>query len=278
MKPEELEVKAAAELAKQQAMDARLVCCSSTGCQSSGSAEILAALRAELKARQIDTKVHVGGTGCMGLCSKGPLIRMTVKGHEDVLFSEMKPELATEVIDDIVVPMVAGQKAAEGNAILAEHTLDLNEPFFRLQDRVVLSNNGHADPEKLEEYLAHGGYQGLRRALAMSSEEICKEMQASGLRGRGGAGFPTGLKWEFARRVKSDVKYVICNGDEGDPGAFMDRSVLEGDPHAVLEGMMIAARAMEATNGVFYIRAEYPLAVERIEKAIRQARGAGLVG
>ena len=147
-----------------------------------------------------------------------------------------------------------------------------------MQRRVVLGNNGRTDPEDLGDYIAHGGYQGLRKALTMSAEDICKEVLASGLRGRGGAGFPTGLKWDLTRKVQSDVKYVICNGDEGDPGAFMDRSVLEGDPQAVIEGMLIAARAMNATNGIFYIRAEYPLAVERIEKALKQARAAGLAG
>lgn len=278
MKPEELEVKAAAELAKQQAMDVRLVCCSSTGCQSSGASEVIGRLKADLKARELDGRVQVAGTGCMGLCSKGPLVRMTARGHEDVLFSEMTAELAGRLVDEVVAPMVGDQRIENPTGPLAAHVVHLDEPFFALQERVVLANNGHADPEKLADYLVHGGYQGLRRALTMSAEEICQEMLASGLRGRGGAGYPTGLKWDFARRMQSDVKYVICNGDEGDPGAFMDRSVLEGDPHAVIEGMMIAARAMNATNGVFYIRAEYPLAVERIEKAIRQARQAGLVG
>jgi NADH:ubiquinone oxidoreductase subunit F (NADH-binding)/(2Fe-2S) ferredoxin len=278
MKPEELEIKAAAEIAKQQAFDARLVCCTSTGCQSSGASEIVAGLKAELKARQLDTKVQVTGTGCMGLCSKGPLIRMTAKNQKDILFSDIKPEMAKTVIDDVVAPVLGGATIEQPTGDLEKHYLDLDEPFFAMQDRVVLENNGRSDPEKLEEYLVHGGYQGLRRALTMSAEEICKEMLDSGLRGRGGAGFPTGLKWDLTRKVQSDVKYVICNGDEGDPGAFMDRSVLEGDPHAVIEGMLIAARAMNATNGVFYIRAEYPLAVERIEKALRQARVAGLVG
>jgi len=278
MKPEELEIKAAAEIAKQQAFDARLVCCTSTGCQSSGASEIVAGLKAELKARQLDTKVQVTGTGCMGLCSKGPLIRMTAKNQKDVLFSDIKPEMAKTVIDNVVAPVLGGATIEQPTGDLEKHYLDLEEPFFAMQDRVVLENNGRSDPEKLEEYLAHGGYQGLRKALTMSAEEICKEMLDSGLRGRGGAGFPTGLKWDLTRKVQSDVKYVICNGDEGDPGAFMDRSVLEGDPHAVIEGMLIAARAMNATNGVFYIRAEYPLAVERIEKALRQGRAAGLVG
>jgi len=220
----------------------------------------------------------VTGTGCMGLCSKGPLIRMTAKNQKDVLFSDIKPEMASAIIDQVVVPVLGGTKIEQPTGDLEKHYLDLDEPFFTMQDRVVLGNNGRSDPEKLEEYLVHGGYQGLRKALTMSAEDICKEMLDSGLRGRGGAGFPTGLKWDLTRKVQSDVKYVICNGDEGDPGAFMDRSVLEGDPHAVIEGMLIAARAMNATNGVFYIRAEYPLAVERIEKALRQARVAGLVG
>jgi NADH:ubiquinone oxidoreductase subunit F (NADH-binding)/(2Fe-2S) ferredoxin len=278
MKPEELEVKAAAELAKQQALEARLVCCSSTGCHSSGAADVAARLKADLKAKGLDAKVQVGGTGCMGLCSKGPLVRLTSKAHDDILCSEMTPDLATHLVEEVVAPLANGEPVADPVGVLGAHTVDLAAPFFAKQERVVLSNNGHADPEKLPEYLMHGGYQGLRKALTMTAEEICQEMLASGLRGRGGAGYPTGLKWDFARRVESDVKYVICNGDEGDPGAFMDRSVLEGDPHAVIEGMMIAARAMNATNGVFYIRAEYPLAVERVEKAIRQARVAGLVG
>ena len=278
MKPEELEIKAAAELAKQQAFDVRLVACSSTGCQSSGASEIIAGLKAELKAKQLDTKVQVCGTGCMGLCSKGPLVRMTPKNQKEVLFSDIKPEMAALIIDEVVAPVVAGTKIEQPTGALENHFLDLDSPFFALQDRIVLENNGRSDPERLEEYLVHGGYQGLRRAMTMTSEGICKEMLASGLRGRGGAGFPTGMKWDFARKVQSDVKYVICNGDEGDPGAFMDRSVLEGDPHAVIEGMLIAARGMEATHGVFYIRAEYPLAVERIEKALRQARAAGLAG
>jgi NADH:ubiquinone oxidoreductase subunit F (NADH-binding)/(2Fe-2S) ferredoxin len=278
MKPEELEVKAAAELAKQEAFEARLICCSSTGCQSSGASAIIDGLKAELKARQLEAKVQVCGTGCMGLCSKGPLVRMTSKAQTEILFSDIKPEMAAAVVDQVVVPVLGGTKIERPGGDLERHSLDLSEPFFTMQHRVVLENNGRTDPEKIEDYLAHGGYQGLRKAIAMTAEDVCKEILNAGLRGRGGAGFPTGLKWDITRKIQSDVKYVICNGDEGDPGAFMDRSVLEGDPHAVIEGMLIAARAMNATNGVFYIRAEYPLAVERIEKALRQARTAGLVG
>jgi NADH:ubiquinone oxidoreductase subunit F (NADH-binding)/(2Fe-2S) ferredoxin len=278
MKPEELEIKAAAELARQEAFEARLICCSSTGCQSSGGTEVVAALKAELKARQLDAKVQVGGTGCMGLCSKGPLIRVKAKSQKDILLSDIKPEMVKTIIDEIVVPEVNGTPAATMSEDLERHVLDTNQPFFTMQERVVLENNGRSDPEKLDEYLACGGYQGLKRALTMSDEELCKEILDAGLRGRGGGGVFTGKKWEETRRVQGDEKYIICNGDEGDPGVFMDRSILEGDPHAVIEGMLIAARAINATAGVFYIRAEYPLAVERVEKALRQARAAGLVG
>jgi NADH:ubiquinone oxidoreductase subunit F (NADH-binding)/(2Fe-2S) ferredoxin len=278
MKPEELDVKAAAELTKQQGFAVRLICCSSTGCQSSGATAIMDGMKKQIKAKGLDAKIQVLGTGCMGLCSKGPLIRMTAKTQKDVLFADIKPEMAAQLIDDVAAPVSEGKTIEKPAGELASHTLDLNAPFFTKQVRVVLENNGKCDPEKIEDYIAHGGYQALRKVLAMSAEDICKEVLASGLRGRGGAGFPTGMKWDFARKVESPVKYVICNGDEGDPGAFMDRSVLEGDPHAVIEGMLIAARAMHATNGVFYIRAEYPLAIERIEKALRQARAAGLVG
>jgi len=278
MKPEELEVKAAAELAKQQAFDVRLFTCSSRGCQSSEALGVIAGLKAEIKARQLDAKVQVNGSGCMGLCSKGPLVRMASKTQKDILFSEIKPEMAATVVDQVVVPVLAGKKIEKPDGDLARHTLDLNDPFFAMQVFSVLENNGKMDPEKLDDYIARNGYQALRKALSMSAEEICKEMLASGLRGRGGAGFPTGLKWDITRKVPSETKYIICNGDEGDPGAFMDGSVLEGDPHAVIEGMLIAARAMNATHGVFYIRAEYPLAVERVEKALKQARAAGLVG
>jgi NADH:ubiquinone oxidoreductase subunit F (NADH-binding)/(2Fe-2S) ferredoxin len=278
MKPEELDIKAVAEKAKEDAYDVRLICCSSTGCQSSGATAILNNFKAELKAKQLDTKVQALGTGCMGLCSKGPLVRMTAKTQKDILFSDIKPEMTQTIIAKVVEPVLAGKIIERPTEELERHSLDLDEPFFTMQHRIVLGNNGHVDPEKLEEYIAHDGYQALRKAISMTDEEICNEILAAGLRGRGGAGFPTGLKWNLTRKVQSDVKYIICNGDEGDPGAFMDRSVLEGDPHSVIEGMLIAARAINATNGIFYIRAEYPLAVERIEKALRQARAAGLVG
>ena len=236
MKPEELEVRAAAELAKQQAFDVRLFTCSSRGCQSSDALGVIAGLKAEVKARQLDGKVQVNGSGCLGLCSKGPLVRMCSKTQKDILFSEIKPEMAGAIVEQVVVPVLAGSKIEKPGGDLEEHTLDLNDPFFTMQVFSVLENNGKMDPEKLEDYIARNGYRALRKALGMSAEEICQEVLASGLRGRGGAGFPTGLKWDLTRNVPSEVKYIICNGDEGDPGAFMDGSVLEGDPHAVIEG------------------------------------------
>jgi NADH:ubiquinone oxidoreductase subunit F (NADH-binding) len=278
MKPEELEIKAAAEIARQESFDVRLICCSSTGCQSSGGAETVSGLKAELKARQLEAKVQVSGTGCLGLCSRGPLILMKSKTQKDLLFADMKPGLAKDVIEQVVEPVLGGAAIEHPGGDLERHTLDLDQPFFTMQEHVVLENSGRIDPERLDEYLACGGYQGLKRALTMSPEEICKEILDSGLRGRGGGGVFTGKKWDETRKVESEVKYIICNGDEGDPGVFMDRSVLEGDPHAVIEGMLIAARAINATHGVFYIRVEYPVALERIEKALRQARAAGLAG
>jgi len=206
------------------------------GCQSSDALGVIAGLKAEVKARQLEGKVQVNGSGCMGLCSKGPLVRMCSKTQKDILFSEIKPEMAAAVVEQVVVPVLAGSKIEKPGGDLGQHTLDLNDPFFTMQVFSVLENNGKMDPEKLDDYIARDGYKALRKALGMSAEEICKEMLASGLRGRGGAGFPTGLKWDLTRKVPSEVKYIICNGDEGDPGAFMDGSVLEGDPHAVIEG------------------------------------------
>jgi NADH:ubiquinone oxidoreductase subunit F (NADH-binding) len=277
MKPEELDSKAAAERTKREAYEAQVICCTSTGCQSSGSVAIMEGLKAEIKSRGLEDRVSVHGTGCLGLCSKGPLVRFSAKAAKDILLSEVNSDIAPAIVTNVVEPALEGRSENLTDE-LSRHTLDLESPFFTKQVRVVLENNGRTDPEQIDDYIAHDGYQALRKALTMTDEEICKEILASGLRGRGGAGFPTGMKWDLTRKVSGETKYVVCNGDEGDPGAFMDRSVLEGDPHAVIEGMMIAARAMNATNGVFYIRAEYPLAVSRIEKALRQARMAGLVG
>lgn len=277
MKPADLDVRSATEQAKQAVFAVRLVCCASTGCNSSGSMSIQDAMKKQLKAAGVDTLVQIVPTGCMGLCSKGPLIYMNSKTHPDILFTEITAELAEKLLAEVVIPSAKGVKN-ELPPLLAKHTLSLDLPFFTKQVKVVLENNGRVNPESIDDFIAHDGYKGLRRALEMTPEEVCVEMKASGLRGRGGAGFMTGVKWDMTRKVVGDNKYIICNGDEGDPGAFMDRSVLEGDPHAVIEGMLIAAHAVGANRGMFYIRAEYPLAVERVEKALRHARAAGIIG
>ena len=226
--------------------------------------------------------MRIVATGCMGLCAQGPLIRVEVKGQKDVLYKRIEPLVARLVVTEHVVPAL---KMAEGEmyelpAFLQEHVLSLDLPFFTKQEKVVLKDAGHMDPEDIQEYIARGGYLALEKVLkTMKPADVVEEIKKSGLRGRGGGGFSTGMKWELASKVPTiDEKFIICNGDEGDPGAYMDRSILEGDPHSVIEGMMIAAYAIGATQGWFYVRAEYPLAVERLEKAIKACKKNRLLG
>ncbi|MBN1266565.1 MAG: NADH-quinone oxidoreductase subunit NuoF [Anaerolineales bacterium] len=237
----------------------------------------------------------------MGLCSRGPLVRVETVGQDPVLYGDVTAETALEIIArHLPVDAADAEKnhenmdeeeAAELFEIreklikafdaddLNTHIIPLDIPFFSKQEKVVLSNTGYTDPEKLEDYLAHGGYQALAKVLQEKTpEQVCQEIMDSGLRGRGGAGFPTGLKWNLTRKQQAEHKYVIVNGDEGDPGAYMDRTVMEDDPHRVLEGMIIAAYAVGADNGYLYIRGEYPMAVERINKAIREARRIKILG
>ena len=277
MKPEEITLKAEARAAEQQAFAFRLFCCDSTGCISSGSISIQDALKEELAAAGVADKVEIVPTGCMGLCSLGPLIRVGQQGKDDVLFKEITVDSARDLVKDYVVPVLKGGDASI--AKLTKHVLSLDIPFFTKQIKVVLANAGVVDPERLDDYLALGGYAAASKVLtSMSPDQVLGEIRDSGLRGRGGAGFPTATKWGIARNAPGDSKIIICNGDEGDPGAYMDRCVLESDPHAVIEGMMIGGFAMGAQQGIFYIRAEYPLAIERVEKAIKDAKKAGLLG
>ena len=218
----------------------------------------------------------------MGLCAQGPLVRVEIKGQKDVLYKRLEPLVARIIISEHVIPALkleAGE-AFELPEFLSKYVLSLDLPFFTKQEKVVLKQAGHLDPEDIQEYIARGGYLALEKVLkTMTPAEVAAEIKKSGLRGRGGAGFPTGLKWELAAKVPVvDDKFIICNGDEGDPGAYMDRSILESNPHDVIEGMMIAAYAIGATEGWFYIRAEYPLAVERIEKAIKACKKNRLLG
>ena len=259
-----------------------IYCCHSTGCKSSGSDEIIDIIRKAIADHGVEDKVRVVATGCMGLCAQGPLVRVEVKGQKDVLYKRIEPLVARLIVTEHVIPALGlgDGEVFDVPQFLQEHILSLELPFFTKQEKVVLKDAGHMDPEDITEYMAHGGYLALEKVLkTMTPAQVVDEIKKSGLRGRGGGGFSTGMKWEFASKVPTiDEKFIICNGDEGDPGAYMDRSILEGDPHSVIEGMMIAAYAIGATEGWFYVRAEYPLAVERLEKAIKACKKNRLLG
>ena len=261
--------------------------CAGTGCIAGGAMKIYENLKTECESRGLpvyiglkhhsdeEKSLHVKMSGCHGFCEMGPLVHIEPMG---IMYIHVKPEDCHEILERTVL----------GGEIIDRlvYTLDgvkypkqEDIPFYKKQHRVVLANCGKSDAEDMEEYIAKGGYAAFEKALfEMSGEEICQEILASGLRGRGGGGFPAGRKWESVRRQDSDTKYVVCNGDEGDPGAFMDRSVMEGNPHSVLEGMMIAGVAAGAHEGYIYVRAEYPLAVSRLKTAIAKAEEFGLLG
>ena len=251
--------------------------CGGTGCIAGGSLKIKKSLDAELKNRGLENEINVVLTGCNGFCAEGPV--MTVY-PEDIFYKKVK---------ETDIPLIVEEHFIKGRPVeslmykepIKKQTIPLMKeiPFFSLQVLRALRNKGLIDAEKIEEYIARDGYQAAAKALTeMTPEQIIDEMKKSGLRGRGGAGFPTGLKWEESARAKADQKFILCNGDEGDPGAFMDRSIMEGDPHVVLEGMIIGAKAIGASKGYIYVRAEYPLAVHRLQLAINQARENGLLG
>jgi NADH-quinone oxidoreductase subunit F len=255
----------------------RIRVCDGTGCRALGSRRVLAHLQQTLQKAGLADEIQVIPTGCPGTCELGPLITIDPENIaynrvsvDDVPAIVAKTIAQGKIIDSLVfVDPVTGQTIIHGNEL----------PFYRKQMRRVLGLNGEIDPTRIEDYVSHDGYAALSRALfAMMPEQVIEEVKASGLRGRGGAGFPTGTKWHFCRQSPGDVKYVICNADEGDPGAFMDRSILEGNPHSVVEGMTIGAYAMGATQGYVYIRNEYPLAVENLRTALQQAREHGLLG
>ncbi|MBP5615759.1 MAG: NAD(P)H-dependent oxidoreductase subunit E [Alphaproteobacteria bacterium] len=266
------------KLADIEKYDAHIYCCHSTGCKSSGSDDLIALVQSVLEKHGLTDRVRVVSTGCMGLCAQGPLIRVEIKGKKDVLFKRLDLDATGKIMEEYVVPALDGDVTLSED--LQKYVLSLDLPFFTKQEKVVLKNAGHIDPEDITEYMARGGYLALEKALkTMTPQDVVEEIKKSGLRGRGGGGFSTGMKWELAAKVPTvDEKFIICNGDEGDPGAYMDRSILEGDPHAVIEGMMIAAYAIGATAGWFYVRAEYPLAVERLQKAIQACKKNRLLG
>ncbi len=271
MNREELQEMAQAELDQQQKFRCRILVCMSTPCISSGATAVQEALVEALKAGQLEAEVETVATGCLGPCSRGPLITIKAEGKADVIYENVSPDMAPSLVDKHF-------KAASVPA-LDKNILPSDIPFFTKQMQIVLADSGVIDPEKLEPYVARGGYAALAHALReMSPEEVCQEITKSGLRGRGGAGFPSGLKWDMVRKASGERKYVVANGDEGDPGAYMDRTLMESDPHRVLEGMAIAGYAVGAEQGYIYVRGEYPLAGKRLEKAIRQAERKGLLG
>jgi bidirectional [NiFe] hydrogenase diaphorase subunit len=264
MTPDELSQVAEKEKEARVGFENEVRVCVAAGCMSMKSDQVLASIKAEVEKRGMAGKCRVKGVGCLGLCSCGPLVS-TASG---CIFQGVKPEDAAEVVGQL------GRKEATGRL-----ALDADIPFFKRQQKIVLENSGLIDPERVEEYIAADGYDALARVLTtMRPHEVVEQVTRSGLRGRGGGGFPTGLKWATVAKAPGAEKYVICNADEGDPGAFMDRSVLESDPHRVIEGMAIAAYAVGARLGYIYVRVEYPLAVKRLRTAIRQAEASGLLG
>lgn len=258
---------------RQKAEDARhpvrIRVCTSTACQAAGAGATSAALAAALGSDPETADVPLVPSGCLGPCSLGPLVRVEPRGGTPTLYKGVDAEVAQQIVDEHV----------RSNRPVADHVVDQESPFFTRQRPRVLANAGRIDPDRLEDYIAAGGYRALEKALTtMSPAELVDLVKASGLRGRGGAGYPTGNKWALLASSPAEEKYVVANGDEGDPGAYMDRTVMEDDPHRVLEGLALAAYATGAWGGYIYVRAEYPRAVQRLERAIAAARSQGLLG
>jgi bidirectional [NiFe] hydrogenase diaphorase subunit len=252
------------EKEEQSRAPKQIRCCIAAGCISANSAAVVESLQQSVRNAGLENEVHVAGVGCMRLCSQGPLVQVDPEGS---FYQKVTPEAAPSII--------AGVQGGEVEA----QRCDATSPFFALQSSVVLENSGRIEPERIETYIAAGGYRALNQViLEMEPAEVIDAVTRSGLRGRGGAGYPTGVKWATVAKSPGERKYVVCNADEGDPGAFMNRSVLESDPHRVLEGMAIAGYAIGANQGYIYVRGEYTLAIERLNKAIKQAGRLGLLG
>jgi bidirectional [NiFe] hydrogenase diaphorase subunit len=259
----ELQTIAGRELADRKAC--RILCCTGSGCQAARSLDVKSRLEKAVLDRGLGERMEVVGVGCLAFCGQGPLVEVS---PDNVLFQRVALEQAESIVGEL-----AGEKRSSAQRG------DLNDPFYKGQLRIVREFSGRIDPERIDDAIAFGAYQALDHAVnEMSPAEVVQEITRSGLRGRGGAGYPTGLKWGTVAKMPSSPKFVICNGDEGDPGAFMDRSVMEDDPHRILEGMAIAGYAVGASQGYIYVRAEYPLAVARLRKAIQQATRLGILG
>ena len=256
----------------------QVLICGGTGCTSSGSAELIRLFEEKIKEVGLEKEVKVVRTGCFGLCEMGPVVIVYPEG---AFYSHIKAENVEEIVNEHLLKGRIVRRLLCREAIEEEDTTkSLDEvDFYKKQKRVALRNCGVIDPERIDEYIAFDGYKALAKVLTeMTPQQVIDTIKASGLRGRGGAGFPTGTKWQFAANSVDDQKYVCCNADEGDPGAFMDRSILEGDPNAVIEAMAIAGYAIGANQGYVYVRAEYPIAVKRLQIAINEAREYGLLG
>lgn len=268
----------------------KVIICAGTGCIASGALEVFAAFKAEIEVQGLDVivdlhkekdhdkeHVHLSESGCQGFCAMGPLVNIY---PDKVLYVRVTPADVKEIVETTLMNHDVVERLLYKNPTTGDINRNHEEiPFYKRQKRVVLGECGYVDPEDIEEYISHGGYFAARKAYVdMTDVDVCQTILASGLRGRGGGGFPTGKKWEFARVENNEKKYVICNGDEGDPGAFMDRSLMEGNPHRVLEGMMIAAKGIGADEAYVYVRLEYPLAVKRMKLAIEDAMEAGILG
>lgn len=273
----ELKAKREAILASRDPSQPWISVCGGTGCLALGAEQVGNAFREEMKKQGLEPKVNMVLTGCPGFCERGPLV---VIYPEAVFYQRVKPEDVPEIVSQTVlegktIDRLLYEDPSTGQKVVHEYEV----PFYKRQKRILMGDNGRLDPASIDDYIALGGYSAAAKALTeMTPEEIIEAIKRSGLRGRGGAGFPTGRKWEACRRADGDVKYVICNADEGDPGAFVDRSLVEGNPHSILEGMLIGAYAVGAHEGIIYVRNEYPLAVHYAGIAIQQARDYGLLG
>ena len=254
-----------------------ILVCAGTGCMSSGSKNVQQAIREALQNNNLQDEVKVVETGCFGFCKMGPIVMVYPEG---AFYCQVKPEDAEELVSEHLLKGRIVERLLYREPVTEESIALFNDiGFYKKQHRVALHNCGKIDPERIEEYIAHDGYQALAKVVtSMTPEEVIAEISKSGLRGRGGGGFPVGRKWQFARASEDEVKYVVCNADEGDPGAFMDRSILEGDPNSIVEAMAIAGYAIGAKQGYVYVRAEYPIAVHRLSTAIKQARELGVLG
>ena len=254
-----------------------ILICGGTGCTASGSAAVISALESEIKARNLENEVKIVKTGCFGLCAVGPIMIVYPEG---CFYSAVEAANIPRIIDEHIVKGRPVKELLYKETVSENSIKSLNNTdFYRSQKRIALRNCGVINPESIDEYIAYNGYEALAKCLSeYTPAQVIDIVKASGLRGRGGAGFPTGLKWSFAAANAADQKYVCCNADEGDPGAFMDRSILEGDPHALIEAMAIAGYAIGASQGYVYVRAEYPIAVERLQIAINKAKEYGLLG